>query len=40
MQVGLRALGIGDGARRDVIDAVARGAEAGGFATLWRASTS
>ncbi len=35
MRVGLHALGIGAGARRDIIDAVARAAEAGGFATLW-----
>jgi alkanesulfonate monooxygenase SsuD/methylene tetrahydromethanopterin reductase-like flavin-dependent oxidoreductase (luciferase family) len=34
MQVGLHALGIGDGARREVIDAVAVAAERGGFATL------
>jgi probable F420-dependent oxidoreductase len=35
MQVGLHALGIGAGARRDVIDAVAAAAENCGFATLW-----
>jgi probable F420-dependent oxidoreductase len=35
MRVGLHAIGIGVGARRDVIDAVAVGAEACGFATLW-----
>jgi probable F420-dependent oxidoreductase len=35
MQVGLHALGIGAGARPDVIRAVAAAAEAGGFATLW-----
>ncbi|HEY3882516.1 MAG TPA: LLM class F420-dependent oxidoreductase [Trebonia sp.] len=35
MQVGLHALGIGAGARPDVIRAVATAAEAGGFATLW-----
>lgn len=35
MKVGLHALGIGAGARRDVIDAVAAAAEARGFATLW-----
>ena len=35
MQAGLHALGIGAGARRDVIDAVARCAEAAGIATLW-----
>ena len=35
MQVGLHALGIGSGARRDIIDAVAPGAEAAGIATLW-----
>jgi probable F420-dependent oxidoreductase len=35
MRVGLHALGIGTGARREVIDAVAVGAEAAGFSTLW-----
>ncbi|MCE0762237.1 LLM class F420-dependent oxidoreductase [Pseudonocardia kujensis] len=35
MQVGLHALGIGTGARRPVIDAVAGAAESCGFATLW-----
>jgi probable F420-dependent oxidoreductase len=35
MRLGLHALGIGTGARRDVIDAVAAAAEATGFATLW-----
>ena len=35
MQVGLHALGIGAGARRDIVDAVAGAAEARGFATLW-----
>ncbi|MCE3552014.1 LLM class F420-dependent oxidoreductase [Pseudonocardia sp. RS11V-5] len=35
MQVGLHALGIGAGARRSVIDAVAVAAESCGFATLW-----
>ncbi|MGB0097660.1 MAG: LLM class F420-dependent oxidoreductase [Solirubrobacteraceae bacterium] len=35
MRLGLHALGIGSGARRDVIDAVATAAEASGFATLW-----
>ncbi|NMO88362.1 LLM class F420-dependent oxidoreductase [Actinomycetospora sp. TBRC 11914] len=35
MQVGLHALGIGDGARRDIGDAVAAAAEACGVATLW-----
>ncbi|QYN19282.1 LLM class F420-dependent oxidoreductase [Amycolatopsis sp. DSM 110486] len=35
MQLGLHALGIGTGARRAVIDAVAVAAEACGFATLW-----
>jgi probable F420-dependent oxidoreductase len=35
MRVGLHAIGIGVGARRDVIDAVAINAEACGFATLW-----
>jgi probable F420-dependent oxidoreductase len=35
MRVGLHALGIGAGARRLVIDAVARAAEDTGFSTLW-----
>lgn len=35
MRLGLHALGIGSGARRDVIDAVAAAAERHGFATLW-----
>jgi probable F420-dependent oxidoreductase len=35
VRLGLHALGIGAGARRDVIDAVAAGAERAGFATLW-----
>lgn len=35
MRVGLHALGIGAGARRPVIDAVAAAAESAGFATLW-----
>ncbi|BBZ27506.1 LLM class F420-dependent oxidoreductase [Mycolicibacterium madagascariense] len=35
MRLGLHALGIGSGARRDVIDAVARAAERCGFARLW-----
>lgn len=35
MQIGLHALGIGAGARRDVIDAVSMKAESCGFATLW-----
>src|ERR1700694_5555813 len=35
MRLGLHALGIGAGARRVVIDAVAGAAEAEGFATLW-----
>ena len=35
MRLGLHAIGIGTGARRDVIDAVARAAEARGMATLW-----
>jgi probable F420-dependent oxidoreductase len=35
MRFGLHALGIGTGAQREVIDAVAAGAEAVGFATLW-----
>ena len=35
MDLGLHALGVGAGARREVIDAVARAAEASGFATLW-----
>jgi probable F420-dependent oxidoreductase len=35
LRIGLHALGIGTGANRDVIDAVARRAEHRGFATLW-----
>ncbi len=35
IEIGLHTLGIGAGARRDVIDAVAVSAEAAGFATLW-----
>jgi probable F420-dependent oxidoreductase len=35
MRLGLHALGIGAGARRDVIDEVAAAAERSGFATLW-----
>lgn len=35
MRVGLHALGIGAGAKRPVIDAVAAAAERCGFATLW-----
>ena len=35
MRIGLHALGIGSGARPDVIRAVAVAAEAAGFATLW-----
>lgn len=35
MQFGLHALGIGAGARRSVVDAVAAAAEAVGFSTLW-----
>jgi probable F420-dependent oxidoreductase len=35
VQLGLHALGIGVGARRTVIDAVAAAAEAEGFSTLW-----
>ncbi len=35
MRLGLHAIGIGTGARRPVIDAVAVAAEACGFATLW-----
>ncbi len=35
MNVGLHALGIGAGAERTVIDAVAAAAERAGFATLW-----
>jgi probable F420-dependent oxidoreductase len=35
MQVGLHALGIGAGAHRAVIDAVAAASESCGFATLW-----
>ncbi|MCX4750039.1 LLM class F420-dependent oxidoreductase [Kitasatospora sp. NBC_01287] len=35
MRIGLHALGIGDGARPEVIRAVASAAEAAGFARLW-----
>ena len=35
MRLGLHALGIGAGADRAVIDAVAVAAEGAGFATLW-----
>jgi probable F420-dependent oxidoreductase len=35
MRLGLHALGIGAGARRSVIDAVAVAAEARGFSTMW-----
>lgn len=35
MRLGLHAIGIGTGARRDVIDAVARTADEHGLATLW-----
>jgi probable F420-dependent oxidoreductase len=35
MRVGLHALGIGAGARPEIMRAVATAAEAGGFATLW-----
>lgn len=35
MQLGLHSLGVGAGARRAVVDAVAVAAEAEGFATLW-----
>jgi probable F420-dependent oxidoreductase len=35
MRLGLHALGIGSGATRSVIDAVAAAAEKSGFATLW-----
>jgi probable F420-dependent oxidoreductase len=35
MRLGLHAIGIGHGARRGVIDAVASAADACGFATLW-----
>lgn len=35
MRLGLHALGIGSGAKREVIDAVAAAAERAGFATLW-----
>ena len=35
MRLGLHALGIGSGATRAVIDAVAAAAERSGFATLW-----
>ena len=40
MRVGLHALGIGTGARPEVIRAVAVAAEESGFATLWSANTS
>jgi probable F420-dependent oxidoreductase len=35
MRLGLHAIGVGAGARRSVIDAVAKAAEGLGFATLW-----
>ncbi len=35
MRLGLHALGIGNGANRAVIDAVASAADSAGFATLW-----
>lgn len=35
MRIGLHALGIGTGARPEIMRAVAMAAEAGGFATLW-----
>ncbi|OUC77968.1 LLM class F420-dependent oxidoreductase [Gordonia lacunae] len=35
MRLGLHTLGIGTGARREIIDAVARQAETRGFRTLW-----
>jgi probable F420-dependent oxidoreductase len=35
MRIGLHALGIGTGARPEIIESVARAAEAAGFATLW-----
>jgi DNA-binding IclR family transcriptional regulator len=35
MRLGPHALGIGAGARREVLDAVARAAKTPGFATLW-----
>ncbi len=35
MRLGLHAIGIGQGARRDTVEAVAAAAEASGFATLW-----
>jgi len=35
MRIGLHALGIGAGARRPVVDALARAAEEHGFSTLW-----
>jgi probable F420-dependent oxidoreductase len=35
MRVGLHALGIGTGARPEIIESVARAAQAAGFATLW-----
>jgi probable F420-dependent oxidoreductase len=35
MRLGLHALGIGPGARREIIDSVAVAAESAGFSTLW-----
>jgi len=35
MRIGLHALGIGTGARPEIIEAVGRAAESAGFATLW-----
>jgi probable F420-dependent oxidoreductase len=35
MRIGLHVLGIGTGARPEIIESVARAAEAAGFATLW-----
>jgi probable F420-dependent oxidoreductase len=35
MRIGLHALGIGTGARPEIIESVARAAEAAGFANLW-----
>jgi probable F420-dependent oxidoreductase len=35
MRIGLHALGIGTGARPEIIESVARAAQAAGFATLW-----
>ena len=40
VKLGLHALGIGAGAERPVIEAVASAAEEHGFATLWAGDTS